>query len=260
MSSDLLDGKTAFITGAASGIGRAAARLFAARGAAVVVVDQDRENGNATAEAIQADGGRAMFIPTDVSQSAQVARAVDQTVATYDRLDILVNVVGVSGRKWGDGPAETCTEEAWDRLMEINLKSAFLCCKYSLPPMLEAGQGAIVNTSSVLGLVGGDKDFATHAYAATKGGVISFTRSIATYYAPQNIRANVICPGLIATSMSERAQNDPGIKRRLPELQPLTNDFGEPIDVAEAALYLASQQSKFVTGTVLPVDGGWTAK
>jgi NAD(P)-dependent dehydrogenase (short-subunit alcohol dehydrogenase family) len=126
--------------------------------------------------------------------------------------------------------------------------------------MLSQGHGAIVNVSSILGLVGGDDDFATHAYATSKGGVISLTRSIASYYAPRGIRANVICPSLIATPMSQRAQASEQIRSRLPQLQPLTGDFGSPMDVAHAALYLASEEASFVTGSVLTVDGGWTVR
>jgi NAD(P)-dependent dehydrogenase (short-subunit alcohol dehydrogenase family) len=126
--------------------------------------------------------------------------------------------------------------------------------------MLIQGSGVIVNVSSVLGLIGGDEDFATHAYASSKGAVISLTRSIAAYYAPRGIRANVICPSLIATPMSQRAQESERIRSRLPRLQPLTGDFGSPKDVANAALYLASDESSFVTGSVLTVDGGWTVR
>jgi NAD(P)-dependent dehydrogenase (short-subunit alcohol dehydrogenase family) len=124
--------------------------------------------------------------------------------------------------------------------------------------MLENGGGSIINLSSVLGLVGGDHDFATHAYAASKSGIIGMTRAIAAYYADKNIRANVICPSLIATNMSKRAQSNEHIVSRLPQLQPLTGDFGQPEDVAEAAVFLASDKAKFITGVVLPVDGGWT--
>ncbi len=254
-----LEDKVAFITGAGSGIGRATARQFARHGARVAAIDRDEDAGYETVETIEESGGRALFIPADVSDAGDVSRAVWKTTGRLDGLDLMVNVVGVSGRKWGDGPTAECTEEAWDNVMQVNLKSTFLCCKYGLQEMEESGRGSIVNISSVLGMVGGDEDFATHAYAASKGGIISLTRSIAAYYAEENIRANVICPGLIATSMSERAQNDPNIRKRLPELQPLTGDFGEPEDVAHAALYLASDEAKFVTGAVFPVDGGWTA-
>ena len=260
MRSELLKGKAAIVTGAGSGIGRATAKLFAGHGARMAAFDIDEESGEATARSIREEGGDAFFLSVDVSRPAEVEEAVQRCVGRFGGLDAVVNVVGVSGRRWGDGPAHACTEEAWDKVMDINLKSIFLCCKYALREMQKAGQGAVVNISSVLGLVGGDEDFATHAYAASKGGIISLTRSIATYYASRRIRANAICPGLIATAMSERAQQDEGIQERLTELQPLTGAFGKPEDVAQAALYLASDQSGFVTGTVLPVDGGWTAR
>jgi NAD(P)-dependent dehydrogenase (short-subunit alcohol dehydrogenase family) len=181
-------------------------------------------------------------------------------MSKHGRLDILVNVAGGSGRKWGDGPTDSCTIEGWDETLALNLDSVFYCCKYALQAMLAQGSGVIVNVSSVLGLVGGDDDFATHAYAASKGAVISLTRSIASYYAQRSIRANVICPGLIATPMSQRAQESEHIRARLPQLQPLTGDFGSPKDVANAALFLASDESAFVTGAVLTVDGGWTVR
>ncbi len=260
MADRVLDRKVAIVTGGASGIGRATALLFAQEGARVAIFDLDESGGQRTVEEIQSQGGAAIFIQTDVSLAHGVEAAVQHTVEEFGRLDVIFNGAGLSGRKWGDGPTADCTEEAWDRVLAINLKSVFLGCKYAIPEMLKIGGGAIVNLSSVLGLVGGDADFATHAYAASKGGIISLTRSVATYYAPQKIRANVICPGLIATPMSQRAQANEAIRARLRELQPLTGDFGQPIDVAQAALYLASDQAKFVTGTVLTVDGGWTMK
>jgi meso-butanediol dehydrogenase / (S,S)-butanediol dehydrogenase / diacetyl reductase len=173
-----------------------------------------------------------------------------------DRLDVLVCAHGISGRKLGDGPVDTCTEEAWDTVLDANLRSVFLYCKQAVPLLRAAGGGAIVTVSSVLGLVGGDDDFATHAYATSKAGLIGLTRAMATTYAKEGIRCNVVCPGLIATPMSRRAQEDEGIRARLPELQPLTGDFGRPEDVAQAAVYLAT--APFVTGAVLTVDGGWT--
>ena len=258
MTSQALANRVAIVTGGSSGIGAATAALFAAEGGRVALFDLNVSAGQAHAKSIGGPSGQAIFVPVDMTQAAQVEAAVQKTAAHFGRVDIICNIAGGSGRRWGDGPAADCTEEAWDKVLDLNLKTVFLGCKYAIPEMLKNGGGAIVNLSSVLGLVGGDADFATHAYAASKGGIISLTRSIAAYYARQHIRANTICPALIATPMSQRAQTNPDIRARLPELQPLTAEFGRPEDVAQAMLYLASSQSAFVTGAVLTVDGGWT--
>jgi NAD(P)-dependent dehydrogenase (short-subunit alcohol dehydrogenase family) len=180
------------------------------------------------------------------------------TFPDLETLDALVCAHGISGRRFGDGPVDSCTEEGWDTVLDANLKSVFLYAKRAIPALRANGGGAIVTLSSALGLVGGDDDFATHAYAASKAGVIGLTRAMAVTYAREGIRCNVVAPGLIATPMSERAQSDPAIVARLPELQPLTGDFGSAADVAQACLYLAT--APFVTGAVLSVDGGWTAR
>lgn len=241
-----LQDQVAIITGGASGIGRATAQLFEQEGAKVNIFDLHPATVNSR--------------QVDVTSAPEVEAAIREVAARYGRLDILVNVAGGSGRKWGDGPTDSCTLEGWDKTLRLNLDSVFYCCKYALQSMLPAGKGVIVNVSSVLGMVGGDEDFATHAYAASKGAVISLTRSIASYYAPRGIRANVVCPGLIATPMSQRAQESDQIRSRLSQLQPLTGGFGQPEDVAQAVLYLASNESAFVTGAVLTVDGGWTVR
>ena len=238
--------KVAVVTGGASGIGLATAQLFKEEGARVVALD------------IQAAGDDSLHV--DVTSAPEVESAIKEVVHKHGRIDTLVNVAGGSGRRWGDGPADSCTLEGWDKTLALNLNSVFYCCKYALQVMLPQKQGIIVNVSSVLGMVGGDEDFGTHAYASSKGAVISLTRSIASYYAPRGIRANVICPSLIATPMSQRAQDSEHIRSRLLQLQPLTGDFGSPKDVANAALYLASDESSFVTGSVLTVDGGWTVR
>jgi NAD(P)-dependent dehydrogenase (short-subunit alcohol dehydrogenase family) len=241
-----LQDKVAIVTGGASGIGKATAELFTEEGAKVIVFDINASVLNS--------------LRVDVTSAFEVEAAMKNVFEKYSSLDILVNVAGGSGRKWGDGPVDSCTLEGWDKTMALNLDSVFYCCKFALQLMLFQGKGVIVNVSSVLGMVGGDEDFATHAYASSKGAVISLTRSIASYYGPRGIRANVICPGLIATPMSQRAQESDHIRARLALLQPLTGDFGGPQDVAQAALYLASDESAFVTGAVLTVDGGWTAR
>jgi NAD(P)-dependent dehydrogenase (short-subunit alcohol dehydrogenase family) len=183
---------------------------------------------------------------------------VDDAFPELDRVDALVCAHGISGRRLGDGPVDSCTEEAWDAVFDANLRSVFLYAKRAVPLLRANGGGAIVTVASVLGLVGGDRDFATHAYAASKAGLIGLTRAMAVTYAPDAIRCNAVAPGLITTPMSARAQSDAGIRSRLPELQPLTGDFGVPDDVARACLYLAT--APFVTGAVLTVDGGWTAR
>ena len=216
----------AVVTGSAGGIGAAAAAALTSAGFTVEGIEVD-------------DDPAAVF-------------------GALDRLDVLVCAHGISGRRLGDGPVDTCTEEAWDAVLDANLRSTFLYCKRAIPLLRAAGGGAIVTVSSVLGLVGGDEDFATSAYAASKAGLIGLTRSMAVAYARDGIRCNVVCPALIETPMSRRAQDDERIVARLPELQPLTGTFGTPEDVAQAVVYLAT--APFVTGAVLPVDGGWTAR
>ncbi len=234
-----MKGKVALVTGAAGGIGSAVVETFEGAGALVIGIDREQ---------------------ADLTRANEVEAVFASTAREHGRLDVVFNGAGISGRRFGDGPVDRCTEEGWDIVLEANLKSVFLCCKYAVPLLIESGGGSIVNLTSVLGLVGGDEDFATHAYAASKGGIISLTRAIAVTYAARGIRCNAIAPGLIATPMSARARSDPGVVSRLAELQPLTGDFGRPEDVAAAALYLAGDGSSFVTGIVLPVDGGWTAR
>jgi NAD(P)-dependent dehydrogenase (short-subunit alcohol dehydrogenase family) len=251
--------KVTIVTGGGSGIGRATAQLFATEGAQVIILDIDADSATQTLTSLNGPHPGSSHI-IDATDAQQVASAIESVVSDYSRIDALVNVAGGSGRKWGDGPTDSCTLDGWHKTFALNLDSLFYCCKYALQTMLKQKQGVIVNISSVLGLLGGDDDFATHAYATSKGGIISLTRSIASYYAPRGIRANVICPGLIATPMSKRAQESDHIRARLPGLQPLTGDFGSPQDVAQAALYLASDASSFVTGAVLTVDGGWAVR
>jgi meso-butanediol dehydrogenase / (S,S)-butanediol dehydrogenase / diacetyl reductase len=235
-----LEGKAALVTGAAGGIGGAVARAFAEAGARVLGVDR-----------VEAD------VVCDLTRADEAERAVAEAEARLGRLDVVFNGAGISGRSLGDGPVETCTEEAWDAVLDANLKSVFLCSKHAIPALRRAGGGAVVNLSSVVGLVGSDV-FDTHAYAASKGAIVTLTRAMAAAYARDGIRVNAICPGLIDTPMSERARSDAETMARLRELQPLTGEPGRPEDVAGAAVYLAS--APFVTGAVLTVDGGWTAR
>lgn len=217
---------------------------------AAVVTGSAGGIGSATVAALEAAGFTVTGLEVDDHAS--------EVFGALDRLDALVCAHGISGRSLGDGPVDTCTEEGWDAVLEQNLRSTFLYCKHAVPLLRAAGGGAIVVVSSVLGLVGGDEDFATHAYAASKAGQIGLARAMAVTYAPEGIRCNVVCAGLIETPMSRRVQEDERIRARLPELQPLTGTFGRPEDVAQAIVYLAT--APFVTGAVLPVDGGWTAR
>jgi NAD(P)-dependent dehydrogenase (short-subunit alcohol dehydrogenase family) len=239
-----LEGKTALVTGAAGAIGGAVVTAFEAAGARVLAVDR-----------VEGHAGDPYL--ADVTQPDEVEGAVAAAVERHGRLDVLFNGAGISGRALGDGPVESCSLEAWDAVLDTNLKSVFLCCKHAIPALRRSGGGVIVNVGSVLGLVGAE-EFQTHAYAASKGGIVALTRAVAIAYAREQIRCNAICPGLIESPMSERARNDSRVRERLAELQPLTGAPGAPEDVAQAALYLAT--APFVTGAVLTVDGGWTAR
>jgi NAD(P)-dependent dehydrogenase (short-subunit alcohol dehydrogenase family) len=255
-----LEGKHAIITGGSSGIGKSTAALFAAEGARVAVIDLNAELGTECVDEIQQQGGDAVFTQANMTSSEEVEQSFEDAIRKHGSLDIVVNCVGGSGRKRGDGPVHECSVEGWDWTLDLNLKSTFLGCKYALLEFLKTGAGAIVNLSSAIGLVGGDEVFGTHAYATSKGAIISLTRSIAIYYATKGIRANVVCPGMIDTPLTSRAQSDSRMKQLIQYLQPLTGDFGQPTDIAHGILFLASDNASFLTGAVLPIDGGWTAR
>lgn len=250
-----LANKVALITGGASGIGRATALLFATEGAAVSVVDLDEVGGQAVAQMIVNEGGRAIFVRCDVSQAADCQRAGQQTVEQLGGLDILFNNAGIIRRA---SVLET-SEEEWDWVMAVNVKAIFLLSKYAIPVMAQVGGGVIINTASGWGLVGGHK---AAAYCASKGAVVLLTKAMALDHGEQNIRVNCICPGDTDTPMlrHEARQLGESDERFLAEAaqRPLQR-IGQPEDIAQAALYLASDASSFVTGTALVVDGGGLA-
>jgi NAD(P)-dependent dehydrogenase (short-subunit alcohol dehydrogenase family) len=252
---DTLKGKRALITGAASGIGSATALLFAREGAAVAVVDLDVEGGRAMASRIQEEGGRAIFLRADVTVAADCEKAVGKTVSTLGGLDILFNNAGMVRR----ATVVELSEEDWDQVMAVNVKSAFLLCKYAVPVMAEAGGGVIINMASGWGLVGGPR---AASYCASKGAVVQLTKAMAIDHGPQNIRVNCICPGDTDTPMlrSEAEQLGESVDRFLAQAadRPLGR-IGTPEDIAQAVLYLASDAASYVTGTALVVDGGGLA-
>lgn len=247
------DGKVALVTGGSSGIGRASALAFAREGATVVVADVDIEGGEETAHLISGAGGNAAFIRTDVSRAGDVEGLVERTVETYGRLDCAFNNAGIEGT--GDSTVD-CSEEGWDRVINVNLKGVWLCMKFEIPRLLELGKGAIVNNASVLGLVGAR----VPDYVASKHGVVGLTRAAALEYAPTGIRINAVCPGSIRTPMIERyIGGDPAIETQMIADEPLGR-IGEPEEIAKAVLWLCSEGASFVTGHAMVVDGGYVAR
>jgi NAD(P)-dependent dehydrogenase (short-subunit alcohol dehydrogenase family) len=243
------------ITGGASGIGRATALLFAREGVAVSVVDVDQASGQAVVRAIIEGGGRAVFVRCDVTQAEDCQRAVQQTVGELGGLDILFNNAGIIRRA---SVLET-SEEEWDRVMAVNVKSVFLLSKYAIPVMAQAGGGVIINTASGWGLVGGRKAV---SYCASKGAVVNMTRAMALDHGEQNIRVNCICPGDTDTPMlrnEARQLGEPEDDFLAEAAQRPLQRVGKPEDIAQAVLYLASDASSFVTGATLVVDGGGLA-
>lgn len=248
-----LKNKVAIITGAGSGIGRATALLFAKEGAKIVVADYNAEGGNKTVSMIKKNKGNAIFVKTDVSKEADVKNMVDAAINKFKKIDILFNNAGIELSKT---VTETSAEE-WDRMIGIDLKGVFLGCKYAIPRMKN---GSIINTSSAAGIVGFPN---LAAYCAAKGGVVMLTKEMALDYAKKGIRVNAICPGAIMTPMIERffekAPNPEAAKKQMASMHPLGR-FGTADEIAYAALFLASDESSFITGHALLVDGGLTAQ
>ncbi len=254
-----LKDKVALITGAGSGIGRATALTFAREGAKIVASDVDEAPALETAEAVREAGGDAEVVTGDVSNSAHAERMVQAAVQAFGRLDILVNSAGVSARN--AMPEGASPEEVWDRVMDVNLKGTYLVAWYAVPEMEHAGGGSIINLSSIMGLVGYPAGMGGgfNPYVPSKGGVIQFTRNLAIDTARRGIRVNCICPGYVETSLTRTLTEDPETLRRLEERHPMGR-LGRPEEIANAALFLASDESSFMTGAPLIVDGGYTAQ
>jgi len=249
-----LDGKVALITGAGNGMGRCAAELFASEGARIVVADFDEQLGAATVTTITDAGGEAAFVKVDVSDDDQVAAMIAFAVERFGGLHVLYNNAGIFPAD--DGGVTETPESTWERVMDVNLKGVWLGCKHGIPAMLSSGGGSIVNVASFVAIVGAAT--AQIAYTASKGGVLSMTREIAVEYARQGIRANSLCPGPIATPMLEELMSDPARRQRRMVHIPMGR-LGQAEELAQAALFLASDESSFMTGASLVVDGGITA-
>ncbi len=247
-----LEEKVALVTGASSGLGKATALMFAREGASVVAASRREAETEATARLIRDAGGQAVAVPTDVSSPEQVVAMVDAAIRAYGRLDVAFNNAGVFGP---EGPIHEAPENQWDSLIDINLKGTWLCMKYELPHMLEAGSGSIVNMASSAGLVGWSDG---PLYSASKHGVIGLTKSAALQYAPSGIRINAICPAFTwIEGMGEALAADPNADAPLKATIPLGR-IGRMQEVAEAATWLASDESSFCVGHALALDGGQT--
>jgi NAD(P)-dependent dehydrogenase (short-subunit alcohol dehydrogenase family) len=223
-----------------------------------VVADRDADKGASVVRELRKQG-EAHFVQVDLGIPEQVESMVQQTVAHFGGLHILLSNAGVGGRRLGDGPVHECTVDGWDTIMNVNLRGTFLACKYAIPELLKTPYSSIITMASVLGMVGTQGLYDTHAYTTSKAGIIGLTRSIAAHYAKHKLRANALAPGLVDTVMAERTKATPALLEQLSFWQPL-GGIGEVDDVAEAVVFLASDRAKFITGVVLPIDGGWTVQ
>lgn len=242
--------KVCIVTGGASGIGRAISKGFVREGARIVVTDRDGPGAEATARMASPDGRSAIAVVGDVTRDADVQRVVDRCVHQFSRVDVLVNSAGIGQL----GTVVELTEQQWDEVISINLKGPFLFARRVLREMLKGGGGCVVNIASVAGIVASP---GRAAYCASKAGLIMLTKAMALDYAKAGIRVNAICPGVIISPMTEKSLQDPIVRQEKLEKTPLGR-LGMPEDIVPAAVYLASEDSAFVTGHVMVVDGGWT--
>ena len=254
-----LESKVALITGGGSGIGRACAGMFAREGARVAVSDISLERAQATTQFVTSHGGEAIAISGDVSVGDDAQNMVSATVEKFGKLDVLVNSAGVSARN--AMPKGSSPEEVWDKVIDVNLKGTYMVSWHAMPEMAKSGGGSIINLSSIMGLVGYPVGMGGgfNPYNSSKGGVLQFTRNLAIDSASKNVRVNCICPGYVETDLTSALTKDAEALSRLETLHPIGR-LGQPEEIAYAALYLASDESGFVTGTPLVVDGGYTAQ
>jgi NAD(P)-dependent dehydrogenase (short-subunit alcohol dehydrogenase family) len=251
-----LQDKVALVTGGASGIGRATALTFAREGAKLVIADMNEEGGQQTVHMITENGGQATFVQVDVTRAAEVEAMIGKAVETYGRLDCAHNNAGVGSRP--RVRLHELPEASWDHVIDINLKGVWLCMKYEITQMLEQGGGAIVNTSSIMGLVGSWSR--SGAYNASKHGVLGLTKSAALEYAKSGIRVNAVCPGYIRTPLIEQTLSaNPEMEAAIIDRHPVGR-MGQPSEIAEAVVWMCSDAASFVTGHAMTVDGGYVAQ
>lgn len=258
MSSGRLEDKVALVTGAASGIGRACAELFSQEGAKIVVADRNYEGAKEVADGIAVAGGKALAMMLDVVDSASCSNTVAATLGEFDTVDVLVNSAGVGARS---GVEDMSYEERWYRVVDINLKGSVLMARAAIEQMKHQGSGAVVNIASIRGLIG-YPEFITdgfNPYPHSKGGVVNFTRDMANGVAKSGVRVNAVCPGFTHTDMTRAVWENPETYQRVVDLHPIGR-FAQPEEIAQAALFLASDEASFVTGACLVVDGGFTAQ
>lgn len=253
-----LQGKIALITGGGSGIGRASASLFAREGARLVIADRDEAYLGETTSQLQRESADFNVVVGDVSMATDAERMVEVAIKAYGRLDVLVNSAGITPRHL---PETISPEEAWDRVIEVNLKGTYLTCWYAAQEMTRSGGGSIINLASIIALVGYPSGIGGgfNPYPASKGGVLQMTRNLAIDKAADGIRVNCICPGYVDSNLTKALTEDPKMRHRIEAQHPMGR-FGRPDEIANAALFLASDESSFVTGAPLIVDGGYTAQ